>query len=126
MTLTLTLTLGVETQDWMARCDVGMNLWNTVKGKTPKLKASLRPVQDREGRRNKQDIVAFHCRVEEYKESFKHQTFYDFANAFAGGEAAFAAIQNTHAELTALEGEIAELEHLAKLFECAELVTQPL
>ena len=47
---------GIDIEDWGQRCDDSLGTWGSLKAKAPKLKAILRPVQDREGRRIKGEL----------------------------------------------------------------------
>ena len=96
--------------------------WTGVKKRAPKIKASIRTFQEREGRKIKHEIARFAEKMETFRDSFKAHDFFDYGT---GPEEAYGQMLEMDVQIEELEARRGELTHLATLFECVDLVEKP-
>jgi len=96
--------------------------WIAVKKRAPKIKAGIRTFQEREGRKIKHEIARFAEKMETFRDQFKAHPFFIYDT---GAEESYEQLLQMDSQLEEVEARRGELEHLATLFECKDLVDKP-
>ena len=113
---------GVDPSAFQDRLDSTNETWTEMVKNTPKVKSQIRPFQETEGHKIKEEITAYVVETEEFRDSVRLSPFFAFETGTVG---AYKAIREYDGLVHVNEKRVQEQTKLAQLFECVDEMVKP-